>query len=168
MITEREVLLQIINDDPNGIPGLFHRHGALFREGLIRFFGKADSEGAETLAKVINAVKRDLKEGQFDDLVETFYNWIVRATWNNLMVQRMEQAGGDHVEPDLLYQSADRLNEAALPEEVRRPLRDHLETCALCRELLEKCKGIPLEIRHAGAPCPEDFEAVKARVIELA
>lgn len=168
MITERDVLLQIINDDPNGIHGLFHRHSALFREGLIRFFGKADSEEAEPLARVIKAVKSELKEGRFDDLAETFYNWIVRTTWNSLMAQRMEQAGGEHVEPDLLYQSSDRLNEAALPEEVRQPLRDHLESCALCRELLEKCRAIPLEVRHAGAPCPEDFDIVKARVIELA
>ena len=167
MLTEREVLLQIIRDDPNGIPELFFRHAALFREALIRFYGNAGLKEAEPLASVLGIVKQDLKEGRFDDLRETFYNWIVRRTWSELLTLCMEEEGGEHVKPDIIFQCADPCNESDITKDDCTACRAHVESCAFCRNLSDKCKDIPLNVRHAGAPCPEEFESVKNRVIEV-
>ncbi|MHC4943529.1 MAG: hypothetical protein ACYTG7_10985 [Planctomycetota bacterium] len=160
MPTEREVLLQIMRDDPEGIPNLFDRHASLFREGLLRFFGGADEAQVPLLLEMIRAMAADLKAGKFDDLVETFYDWVVRDAWGSFMRIKMEQAGGEHIEPDLIYECSDRPNEAALTEEVRQRCRSHFEACELCRDLLDKCKNVEVEIRHAGAAYPEEFQTV--------
>ena len=55
---------------------------------------------------------------------------------------------------------------AALPEEVRRWTRCHLEECELCRDLLEKTGEVTVDTRHAGAPCPEEFAAVIAAALQ--
>ena len=62
MITEREVILKIINGDPEGIPELFFRHAALFREALIRFHGEAGPSESEPLSRVIHTLISHLKD----------------------------------------------------------------------------------------------------------
>jgi len=152
MPTEREVLQQIIHDDPEGIPNLFERHAALFREGLLRFFEDAGEGRSESLARVMGTMAQDLKARKFNDIVETFYDWVVRNAWGTLMAIRMEEEGGEHLEPNHIYESSDRLNEAALPEEVRAECKAHFAECPLCRGFLERCKTIAVQVRHAGAP----------------
>ncbi|MBI4878719.1 MAG: hypothetical protein HY812_03540 [Planctomycetes bacterium] len=166
MPTERDVLRKIVGRDREGLKGLFERHGALFREGLVRFYGKADVEAAPRLARVVQSLAADLRAGRFVDLVETFYNWVFRATWTALVSMRMEEAGGGHIDPETFFQCADPLNEAALPEETRQQARSHFESCGLCRDLLEKTKGVPVQVRHAGAPFPADFSAVIQAALE--
>ncbi len=160
MPTERDVLRKIVSRDREGLKGLFERHGALFREGLLRFYGRAELEDAPRLARVAQALVDDLRAGRFVDLVETFYNWVFRATWTAFVAMRMQEAGGTHIDPDTFFQCADPLNEAALPEETRQQARSHLSRCDLCRDLLARTKGVPVEVRHAGAPFPAEFQAV--------
>ena len=167
MATEREILKQITEGSPEGVSGLFERHAALFRDGLLRFFGKADVDQAPVLARLMARLARDLEEGEFDDLVETFYDWVFRATWTTLMEMRIDEDGGEHAEPAVLYQCIDPHNEAALESDVRDSVRAHLAECAFCRVLLEETRGVPVDIRHAGAPCAEEFQAVIARALEL-
>ncbi|MFH2000471.1 MAG: hypothetical protein ABIK28_12370 [Planctomycetota bacterium] len=165
MSTEREVLHNIINDHPEGIPGLFERHSALFYEGLKRFFSNTEAY-PDLLAEMIRHMREDLKAGRFDDVVETFYDWVVRNAWSSYMKIKIKESGGEHLDPEQLYLCGDRLSEAELDEETREAINIHLSSCGLCRELLEQCKEIPVEVRHAGAPCPEAFEAVLAKAKE--
>jgi hypothetical protein len=165
MFTEREVLQQIVQGDPRGLQGLVERHGALLHEALLRFFGTADAARLPELERILSTMVTDLKADRFDDVVETFYDWVARSTFSTCMALRLEAAGGEHVEPDLLWEGSDRLGEAALPQEVRDRLRAHLAACATCRELQELCRDIPVEARHAGARIPDDFRAVLARVV---
>lgn len=167
MATEREILKQITDGQLTGVSGLLERHESLFRDGLLRFYGKGGVDEAPVLAKLMRGLAGDLREGRFDDLVETFYDWVFRATWTALMTMRIEEEGGEHADPAVLYQCTDPLNEAALDGEVRERTRAHLEECAFCRELLEQTCNVPIDVRHAGAPCPEEFRAVIARAMEL-
>jgi len=156
----------ILRDDPRGMPRLFERHGALFREGLIRFFGAAKEEQIPHLDRMLRTLASDLKAGRFDDLVETFYDWVVRNSFSTCMAIRIEQAGGEHLDPGLIYECSDRLNEAALPEDVREKSRAHFQACDLCREMLQKSKDVPVEVRHAGARFPEEFRALAKGGVE--
>lgn len=162
MFTEREVLQQIVADDPRGVPGLLERHGAVIREALLRFFGVADATQLDVLERILRTLVADLKADRFDDVVETFYDWVARSTFSTCMALRLEAAGDEHVEPDLLWEASDRLGEAALPRDVRDRLRAHLAACATCRELQALCRDIPVEARHAGAPFPDAFREVLA------
>ncbi len=166
MPTEREVLQQITQDRPEGVQALFDRHAALFHEGLLRFFGSAGEDQTDHLRQMMQAMRDSLKAGEFEDLEETFYDWVVRNAWCSFMAIRVREAGGDHLEPNVIYESSDRLNEAALSDEVRERCRSHLEECELCRELLGRCLDLAVEIRHAGAPYPAEFDAVIAKVVE--
>jgi len=160
MFTEREVLQQIVEDDPRGVPGLLERHGALMREALRRFFGVADATQLDVLERILRTLVADLKADRFDDVVETFYDWVARSTFSTCMALRLERLGGEHPDPDLLWEAADRLGEGALPADVRAGLRAHLEACRTCCELQDLCRDIPVEARHAGAACPDDFRGV--------
>lgn len=166
MATEREVLQQIAKGHPDGLPGLFDRHAALFREGLIRFRGAAGIEEAGVLNTVISSIAGELQGDGFDDLVETFYDWIVRRTWCSLMAQDLAEAGGEHLDPELIWASSDPLIEDDLPEEDRRLCQEHLDSCERCRDHLERTLDIPVEIRHAGAPYPAEFDQVIAKALE--
>jgi hypothetical protein len=166
MATEREVVYRIINDHPDGIPGLFERHGALFHEGLVRFFGSAGQEQAGRLEVLARSVAELLKTGRFDDLEETFYNWIVRITWCIFMDLRMKEEGGKHLDPEIIYTFTERVDVEALPDGARKASESHFESCSFCRGLLEHAKEIPVEIRHAGAEYPEKFEAVIQSALE--
>lgn len=166
MPTEREVLQQITRDRPEGIQALFDRHAALFHEGLLRFFRSADEGQVDHLRQMMQAMRDSLKAGEFEDLEETFYDWVVRNAWCSFMDIRFQESGGDHLEPNVIYESSDHLNEAALPDEVRERCRVHLEECSLCRELLGHCQDLAVEVRHAGAPYPAEFDAVIAKVVE--
>jgi hypothetical protein len=166
MPTEREVVYLILNDRPEGISGLFDRHGALFREGLLRFFDSAGPEQADRLEILARTVVDHLKAGRFDDLSETFYNWIVRVAWCTFMKLKIEGEGGDHLDPEIIYTFVEKADVDALDETVRKESRSHIESCALCRALLEQSKDIPVEIRHAGAIHPEDFNEVIHTVLK--
>jgi len=165
MFTERDVLLQIVGDDPRGLSGLIDRHGALMREALLRFHGAADATQLAVLERILRTIVRDLKADRFDDVVETFYDWIARSTFSTCMALRLEQAGGEHPDPEVLWESADPLGEAALPEAARSSLREHLERCGTCRKLVAQCVDIPVEARHAGAPFPDGFRALLERAV---
>lgn len=166
MATEREVVYRIINDHPEGIPGLFERHGALFHEGLLRFFGSTGEEQSGRLGVLARSVTDLMKAGRFDDLHETFYNWIVRITWCVFMDLRLKEEGGEHLDPEIIYTFVERVDVEALPEGVRKKSESHFESCALCRSMLELAKDIPVEVRHAGAEYPETFKAVIQSALE--
>lgn len=166
MPTEREVLIKIMDGDSQGIGDLFERHGALFREGLIRFYGEAGMDQAEAMTKVIRSMAADLQADRFDDIVETFYDWVVRNAWSSLMALKLEEAGDGHLEAEVIFECSDRLNKAALSREVQQRCEEHFASCELCRGLLENCEGISVETRHAGAEIPEDFKPVIDKVLE--
>jgi len=165
MPTEREVLQQITRGEPGGIPALLDRHAALFHEGLRRFFGAAGDAQAEPLRRMLSSMRDSLRAGEFEDLEETFYDWVVRNAWCSFMTMRLEEASGEHLEPGVIYESSEPLNEAALPSEIRERCHAHFERCALCRELLEHCRDLAVEVRHAGAHYPAEFDAVVAKVV---
>jgi len=163
MFTEREVVLQIAHGDPRGLPGLTERHGALLREASLRFFGAAGEEQSVELQHVLRTLVAELRAGAFDDLAETFYDWVARRTFCACMVLRQERAGGEHLEPDLLHACSDAILEASLPAETRSRCRAHLAECALCRELRQSCTDVPVAVRHAGARFPGEFQLVLQR-----
>jgi hypothetical protein len=167
MPTEREVLLQILEGKPEGVAHLMERHGALFHEGLIRFLGRADSDQGDRLAEMMRIMVEDLKNDRFNDLQETFYDWVVRNSWCTLMKWAMEEAGEEVLDPEIIYAFADPLCEAALPPEVRVQYRARFDEYAFYRDLLDKCKDIPVEVRHAGANYPEEFNEVIQKALAI-
>ena len=50
---------------------------------------------------------------------------------------------------------------------MRTSARSHLEACELCRQLLDRARDVPVDVRHAGAPCPQEFRDVVERALEL-
>ena len=85
------------------------------------------------------------------------------------MRMKIEEEGGEHLDPEMIYTFVERVDVDALSGEDRDRARTHLDACAFCRELLEKSKAIPVEVRHAGARYPETFETVIQAVLrELA
>ncbi len=166
MTTERQVVQAVIKGDRDGYLGLFERHGALFREALLRFQGDAGPAHAELLAHILHETVEMLRRGEFDDIIETFYNWIVRVLWTRLMAEHLRGKEGEHADPEALWAFTDRTLTAELPEEVRSRTETHLGSCDLCRELLEKCRNIPVEVSHAGAPYPPEFQATLDRTLE--
>lgn len=165
MTTEREVVKAVIKGDRAGYQGLFDRHGALFREVLLRFRGGAGAEYAEELASILRETVEMLRRGEFDDIIETFYNWIVRVVWTRYMARDLSGQEGDHAGPQEIWAFTDPNLAAELPEAIRSKAAAHLEGCALCRDLLEKCKEIPVEVSHAGAPYPREFQLTLDRTL---
>jgi len=166
METERDVLNKIINSESGSIKGLLDRHGCLFHEGLVRFFGKADLDEADHLSHVLVTMCENLRAGDFNDLSETFYDWVMKDACRTFMALRLKDSGSEgHIEPSIIYECADPLNRAALPEDIQKKVETHLESCELCLELLDLCTDIPVEKRHAGAPFPDQFLAVIDKVL---
>lgn len=166
MPTEREVLHKIINDHPEGMPQLFERHAALFLDGLKRFFPDREEDYSELLGKMAASMIKNLKAGHFDDVIETFYDWVVRDAWASFMTIKQEEAGGEHIDPENIFLCADRLSEAEFSDETRKAIQDHLSSCDLCRDLLEQCRDISVEVRHAGASYPESFGDIMKKALE--
>ena len=167
MPTEREVIHQIMDEDPEGIQALLTRYGGLFQEGLTQYYKDREADWPELLERSIRDVAGLLRSGAFDDIVETFYNWLVRNVWTVLIGYRQEEDGGpDHVDPADLYQCAHPLNEKALPEEIRTAARTHLESCPLCPALLEPCKDVSILACHPGSDVTDTFDAVRKQALD--
>ena len=166
MTTERQVVQAVIKGDRAGYLGLFERHGALFREALIRFQGDDGPEQGELLARILREIVEMLRRGEFDDIIETFYNWIVRMIWTMLMEEKLREAGEGHVKPEILWAFTDHTLTADLPETSKREGEEHIKSCTLCRGLLQECLNIPVEVSHAGAAYPTAFQATLDRTLD--
>ncbi len=166
MVTERETVQKLIDGGPESIPNLFHRHGALFREALLRFYGSTGLDQVNSLTCAVNNVVALLQRDQTDDLQETFYDWIFRRTWCTFMYMKLEGKEGEHPLPETIFDCTSSHYAGDIPDKIRKECNAHVAVCRLCNGFSENCKGIPIEVRHAGAVPPEEFEPVIAEVIK--
>ena len=84
----------------------------------------------------------------------------LRFTWGYSEKLRIESI-------NTIYESADPLNAAALPEAEKERCKAHFDECALCRDMLSNSQDLSVEVRHAGAPYPEKFDLVIQQVLDM-
>jgi len=118
------------------------------------------------LTQAVQEILDYLRTHGFDDLGETFYNWIVRKTWCTFMAMIMKEGESGHVESELIFNCADPFNRAGITDEVRKECETHIASCEVCKGFFENSKDIPVDISHAGAEYPSEFKGVIAKVLE--